>query len=114
MLLNNNHLLWTIFLEAAVLALFLLYLHWRGWKPSDFHLRISLVSSAQGVALLAVAYLGAVLTLSAMFGLAYALEGAHTFVPFLLKISPHIPPHSIHVSWRSSSSPWSSTPFSRR
>ena len=41
LLLTNHHLLGTIFLEAAVLAVFLLYLHWRGWKPSDFQMRIS-------------------------------------------------------------------------
>ena len=99
LLLNNNHLLWTIFIEAAVLAVFLFYLHWRGWKPSDFHMRIGIVTSLQGLCLLAAAYFGAVLTLTAMIGLAYAFEGAHHFVPFLLKISPHLAPHSIHVSW---------------
>lgn len=99
LLLTNTHLLGTIVVEAAVLSAFLFYLHWRGWRPTDFHLRIGVLSSLQGVVLLVVAYLAAMVTLFSIIGLAYTFEGTRHFTSFLVRISPHIARHTIHVSW---------------
>jgi membrane protease YdiL (CAAX protease family) len=99
LLLTNNHLLGTIFVEATVLSVFLFYLHWRGWRPTDFRLKIGVLSSVQGIGLLLAAYLAAVATLFVVIGLAYAFNATSHFTSFLAKISPHITRHSIHVSW---------------
>jgi membrane protease YdiL (CAAX protease family) len=99
LLLNNNHLLGTIFVEAALLSVFLFYLHWRGWRPADFRLRIGFLSSVQGLGLLAAAYLAAMLTLFTMIGLAYEFNASSHFSSFLVKMTPHITRGSIHVSW---------------
>jgi uncharacterized protein len=99
LLLTNNHLLGTILVEAAMLSAFLFYLHWRGWRPTDFHLRISVVSSLQGIGLLLVAYLAAMVTLFSILGLAYLFDGPRYFHSFIAQASSHLTRHSIHVSW---------------
>lgn len=86
--------------EATFLAFFILYLAWRGWKPADLRIRIGWQSSAQGMALLIASEVAVVVALFAAMGVGYALENDHRpFVSFVLAFSPHLPAHSIHVSW---------------
>jgi len=100
LLLTDTHMLWSIFWEALVLAAFLLYLKWRGWKPSDLHVGIGWWTSLQGVGLLVLAYFAAVLTLFIMLFGTYLLEPQDRgFADVLTSVAPHIEPHSIHISW---------------
>jgi membrane protease YdiL (CAAX protease family) len=100
LLLTDNHMLWTIFWEATVLAVFFAYLAWRGWKPADFHIGLGWRTSGQGVGLLLLAYLGAVNTLMSLIALAYFLRtNQDTAFSFLLSLSPHLQRHTIHISW---------------
>lgn len=71
--------------ESAILALLLVFLYWRGWKPSDFKIRIGWWSSLQGIFLLAlwiVGFIGTTFILLTLrrhhlaMGL-YAVAGSH-------------------------------------
>jgi membrane protease YdiL (CAAX protease family) len=100
MLLSNNRLLEAIFFEAAFLALFLFYLHRRGWKPADFRISLGWWTSAQGVALLVVTEVAAIATLFILLAATYALQTRYsTFLSFVFSMSPHLERHSIHLSW---------------
>jgi membrane protease YdiL (CAAX protease family) len=86
--------------EATFLSFFVLYLAWRGWKPADLRIRIGWFSSMQGIGLLIGGYVAMLFTLSGAIGIGYALSGGHrSFLSFFLTLTPHLPPHSIHVSW---------------
>jgi membrane protease YdiL (CAAX protease family) len=100
MIASNHTLIRECAWEATFLSFFVLYLAWRGWKPADLRIRIGWQSSAQGIALLIASEVAVVVALFAAMGIGYALENTHhPFVSFVLSFSPHLPPHSIHVSW---------------
>ena len=100
LLLTNTHMLWSIVWESLVLAAFLLYLKWRGWKPADLHVGIGWWTSLQGVGLLVLAYLGAVATLFTLIFATYLLETQNrSFMEVLVSVSPRITPGSIHLNW---------------
>jgi membrane protease YdiL (CAAX protease family) len=100
LLLTDHNMLWTIFWEATVLSVFFAYLAWRGWKPTDFHIGLGWRTSLRGIELLVLGYLGATATLAILIALAYRLLAGHrTFFSFLQALSPHLQPHTIHLSW---------------
>lgn len=100
MLLSDDRLLWAIFGESLLLGFFLLYLKWRGWTPSDLRIGIGWRTSAQGLGLLALTEFAVVFTVFTLLGVVFFLQAAHRSVfSFLLENSPHIAPHSIHLSW---------------
>jgi membrane protease YdiL (CAAX protease family) len=97
---SDRELLATTAWEGTFLAFFLLYLFWRGWRPADLRIRASAVATAQGGGLFLVGEGAVMVALFGGIGLAYALGNQQqTFLAFVLKLSPNIPPHSIHVSW---------------
>jgi membrane protease YdiL (CAAX protease family) len=100
MLLSNDRLLWAVYGESLLLGFFLLYLRWRGWTPADLRIGLGWGTSAQGILLLIATESAVVLTVFGLMGVVYRLQTAyHTYLSFLLAMSPHIAPHSIHLSW---------------
>jgi membrane protease YdiL (CAAX protease family) len=100
--LSDTKLDWSIFIEGLMLALFLVFLHWRGWKPADLRIRLGWVGTAQGVGLFAACQLVVSVAVMALTVIVFALHPAgRTFPQFLLTLVPHIAPHTLHVSWLS-------------
>jgi uncharacterized protein len=100
LLLTNTNMLRSIFWEVLLLVVFLLYLKWRGWTPADLRIGIGWWTSLQGVALLFLAYLGAIATLYTLTFATYLLESQNrSFTSVLASVSPHIAPGSIHFNW---------------
>ena len=97
---SDHYLLWSITGEAIILALFLGYLGWRGWKPDDLRIRIGWLASFQGLGLLLLGYVAIIATFSILSGWAYSLQSTHhTYSSFLAASSPHLPRQHLHVSW---------------
>ena len=87
--------------QSFMLAAFLLFLHWRGWKPDDLRIRIGWIASLRGLELLVFTYGGfiAVAEFSrfmiwAMGPTPYAFL-ARLFVPAHIAI----PPDGFHLAW---------------
>jgi membrane protease YdiL (CAAX protease family) len=100
MLLANDRLLEAVVGESVLLALFLIYLKWRGWKPADLRIGVGWWTSLQGLGLLVVTETAVTFTVFGLIGVAYALQTTHhTFLSFVLAMSPSIAHHSIHLSW---------------
>jgi membrane protease YdiL (CAAX protease family) len=100
--LSDSKLEWSIFIEGILLALFLVYLHWRGWKPADLRIRLGWLTTAEGLGLFVVCQVVVSIVVGGLIGIVFALQSTwHTFPQFLLTMMPHIAPHSLHVSWLS-------------
>jgi membrane protease YdiL (CAAX protease family) len=90
--------------EAGILGLGLVYLHWRGWRPTDLRIRPDVWSSLQGVVLVPLTLFANGVVVFTLFLLAfYHQRGDHSveaFARFVLASSPDI--HHLHVerlSW---------------
>jgi membrane protease YdiL (CAAX protease family) len=95
-LLSDRFFLMNTVIEAALLGLLLLVLHRRGWKPSDFRIRLGVISTFQGVAVLVVTYLGIVAVMSPITVLAkmpHAPAWLGALVPKL-----DLPPGGLHLN----------------
>jgi len=78
--------------ESAILALFLVYLHWRGWTPQDLKIKVTRPGLAQGI------FLGIAVLFVENVG-NFIIRNAHG-VPWLLFVANH-PAHRVltHLSW---------------
>ncbi len=100
LLASDRQLIRTTAWEATFLAFFLLYLAWRGWKPADLRIGASLVTTLEGIGLWLTGDILVILALATTIVVAFALQTAYpTLGLFFMAIVPHIPPHSLHVSW---------------
>lgn len=91
---------WYVVIESLLLAAFLFYLHWRGWKPADLRIGISWLTTAEGLGLFLFCQVAISTVIIGLFVLIYALQTTTPlFADFLSRMVPHIPPHSLHVSW---------------
>ena len=100
LLLNDRHLLDALFWESCVLALFLLYLRLRGWRPSDFRIGLGWNTSGQAVALLVAAWGSSILVVYTLLYLLFRLQPGHpTFLSFLLAFAPKFHGGAIHFNW---------------
>ncbi len=100
MLASDVELIRTTAWEATFLAFFLLYLAWRGWKPADLRIGMGWVTSLEGIGLWLAGDVAVVLALVTTVTVGYALQTAQpTLVAFATTLEPHIPPHSLHVTW---------------
>jgi membrane protease YdiL (CAAX protease family) len=100
--LADSRLDWAIFIEGLMLALFLVYLHWRGWKPADLRIGLGALTTLEGLGLFLVCQVVISVVIMGLMGIVFALQStSRTFPDFLLTMVPHIPPHSLHVSWLS-------------
>jgi uncharacterized protein len=99
-LLSDFRMLSTAAREAALLALFLYYLHRRGWTVTDLKARPGWRSSLQGIALIFVTALGNAVTVFGLYALLFHLQTRYVnFIHFLAAQHDHIPRHGIHLSW---------------
>jgi membrane protease YdiL (CAAX protease family) len=100
LLASDRQLIRTSAWEAGLLAAFFLYLAWRGWKPADLRIGAGLVTSLEGIGLWLTGDLLVILALFTTIVIGFALQTAYpTLGSFFVAIAPHIPPHSLHVSW---------------
>jgi membrane protease YdiL (CAAX protease family) len=100
LLLSDRHMLWSIFWESLVLAVFFFYLQWRGWRPADFKIGLGWQTSAQGVALLFLAWGCSIVAVFALIFTAFHLQTAHpTFLSFVAASSPGLGPGHFHLNW---------------
>lgn len=99
-ILADSRLGWYIVIESLLLAAFLLYLHWRGWKPADLRIRVGWLTTIAGLGLFLFCQVAVTFVIIALFTLLFMTQTtSHTFTGFLARMVPHIPPHSLHVSW---------------
>jgi membrane protease YdiL (CAAX protease family) len=100
LLLNNHHMLWSIFVESLALAAFFFYLSWRGWRPADFKIGLGWGTSAQGVALLFLAWGGSIVAVFTFVFAAFHLQTAHpNFLSFLTASMPALGTADFHLNW---------------
>jgi membrane protease YdiL (CAAX protease family) len=100
LLLDDRHMLWSIFCESLVLAGFLYYLHKRGWRPADFKIGLGWLTSAQGIILLGIAWLCSIAAVVTLLTGAFYLQTAHpTFPAFVMANSPSLGSGTPHLHW---------------
>lgn len=100
LLLSDNHLLWNGVIESGLLAIFLLFLCWRGWTPADFKIAPGWISSVQGFGLLITVQIASSVTVIGLLLLLFLGQTRFSsFMPFLASQAPHLKLHSLDVSW---------------
>jgi membrane protease YdiL (CAAX protease family) len=96
----DTRLSWAILIESILLGLFLVYLHFRGWRPADLRVGIGVLTTLEGLGLFVA---GFVATTATVFGILWILfkEGNKYvyFSDYLLAMAPHFARHSVHLSW---------------
>ncbi len=99
-LINTRGLTRNTALEAGLLAAFFFYLHWRGWRPADFRIRIDLPGTLLGVPLAIVASLANLTTaLIVMLTLLVLAPHPHGLLASLLAGSPRVQLHHLDLAW---------------
>lgn len=100
MLMSNSRLLFTGAFEGLLLAGFLGFLHWRGWKRADFKIQMTAWGSFQAIPLLILTELGNGVTVLGLTVWLFSMQTQYaTLLSYLLANSPHPQHHSIEVSW---------------
>jgi membrane protease YdiL (CAAX protease family) len=86
--------------EGVLLALFLSWLHWRGWNKTDFKIRPTWWSSVQAFFLLIAVQLGNVLVVLGLIILLFSLQPHGTqFLTYVADHNPKINLHNFHIRW---------------
>ncbi len=100
MFMADSRLDWAIFFESLLLAVFLFYLHWRGWKPADLRIGLGWFTTLEGLGLFLATQVVTSTFVFALLGVLFELQTTwRTFPDYLMTLTPHIEPHSIHLSW---------------
>ena len=100
LILSDSRLLSTAAIESVLLALFFVFLQWRGWKISDFKIRPGWRSTLQGALLYFPAQIGNAATVLGLFFLIFALQHIHShFANFLIANAPPLKSQGIEVGW---------------
>ncbi len=100
LILTNSRLVDNLALESAILGLLLLYLRRRGWTPGDLAIRPGIIGTLIGFPLAAVMMLANMVTVATLFILAFCAQHRYaSLLQFLTANSPHMEPHSLHLSW---------------
>jgi membrane protease YdiL (CAAX protease family) len=87
-------------IESVFLALFLAFLHYRGWEKSDFKIKPGWWSSTQGALLFLPTLMGNACMVLGIFALIFSLQTKYQhFLPFLMANSPHTQPVGSNLSW---------------
>jgi membrane protease YdiL (CAAX protease family) len=99
-LINTRGLTRNTALEAGLLAAFLFYLRWRGWRPADFKIRIDLPGTLLAPPLCIAASLANVITaLIVMFTVLVLAPHPHGLLASLLASSPQVHLHHVELAW---------------
>ncbi len=86
--------------ESALLAVMFTYLHWRGWTPADFKIRIDWQGTlVMPLLVVAAVFANLVTALSLKLWVVWMAPHPQGFLAALLAGSPHIPRHSIEIAW---------------
>lgn len=99
-IINTRGLTRNIAMEGGLLAVFFFYLHWRGWRPADFKIRIDLAGTLIAVPL-AIAAAGANIFAAAILKI-IVVEMAphpHGLLVALAAGSPKTLPHHLDITW---------------
>jgi membrane protease YdiL (CAAX protease family) len=101
LLISDRFFLFNAAFQSGMLSAFLLFLHWRGWRPEDLRIRIGWISTLRGLELLVFTYGGfwAVAQFS-QFMLRVMGPTPYDFLAQLF-IPEHrvFPPSGIHLAW---------------
>ncbi len=102
-LINTRGLLHNTAIESALLALFLFYLRWRGWRPADFKIRIDWLGTVLAVPLgvaAAVANIAtAIATALVLVLITLAWYQPRDLFTHLLGNAPMPQLHDVQLSW---------------
>jgi membrane protease YdiL (CAAX protease family) len=100
LILTNSRMLVNLALESAILGLFLIYLHRRGWTPADLRIKPGVVATLEGIPLMIAMFL---VNLTIVFGLIIAgffvQSRYQSFTEFIMSNAPQLAPHSIQIGW---------------
>jgi membrane protease YdiL (CAAX protease family) len=99
MLLTNAHMLNGIAVEGSILGLLILFLHRRGWIPSDLRLRPSMRGTIEGLVLPIGLYLANFGTFVLIFLLTFFLRGSVGVAALAASLKPELHPHTVHIAW---------------
>jgi membrane protease YdiL (CAAX protease family) len=100
MFMADSRLDWAIFFESLLLAFFLYYLHWRGWRPADLRIGLGWFTTLEGLGLYFATFIVTSVFVFALLGVLFELQTTwRTFGDYLTSIAPHIDHDSIHLSW---------------
>jgi membrane protease YdiL (CAAX protease family) len=99
-IINTRGLARNTAVESGLLAVFLFYLRWRGWRPADFKIRIDWVGTLIAVPLACVGAFANIFT-SAIVQVAIAALAPHPhgLIAAIIAGSPKIIPHHIELAW---------------
>jgi membrane protease YdiL (CAAX protease family) len=96
----DTRLSWAICIESVLLALFLVYLHRRGWRPADLRISIGWRTTGLGVLLFLVSWAAATAAVMGLLWTLFKIGNRYVyFSDYLMSMAPHIARHSIHLSW---------------
>ena len=99
-MINTHGLTRNIAVEGGLLAVFLFYLHWRGWRPADFKIRIDLVGTLLAVPVAVTATLANFVTsLVVLVTIAELSPHPHGLLAAMLALLPRMHPHHVDLSW---------------
>ena len=99
-MMTNRAFLRLAAVEGGLLALFFLYLRWRGWTPDDFRIGLDWKGTLVAPLLLIASGLANILTsLALTIWVIWQAPHPHGMMAAFVAQSHHIPRHSIEIAW---------------
>ena len=100
MLMTDGRMLRTVTNEGPLLGVLFIYLHWRGWRPTDLRIHFNWRSTGQGLLLLPGMAIANWVVVGISFLAFYSLQTHyHSVLQFAASLSPRLKFHNLHVSW---------------
>ena len=101
LLVSDRFFLFNGAFQSFMLACFLLYLRWRGWRPGDFRVRIGWMASLRGLELLVFTYGGffAVTEFSRLMIWVMGPTPYGFLTRLFVPVHVAIPPDGFHLAW---------------
>ncbi len=97
---NTRGLLRNMAEEGGLLAVFLFYLHWPGWRPADFKIRIDLVGTLLALPVAVAGTLANLVTsLVVLLTIAFLSPHPHGLLAAMVAHLPRMHPHHVDLSW---------------
>jgi membrane protease YdiL (CAAX protease family) len=91
LLISDRFFLFNGFFQSIVLAIFLYFLHRRGWKPPDLRVKIGVTSTLRGLELLVFTYGGFLAVAEISHLIIWLMSGTHyAWIPRLF-VPTHVP-----------------------
>jgi membrane protease YdiL (CAAX protease family) len=99
-LINTRGLARNTAVESGLLAVFLFYLNWRGWRPADFRIRIDWTGTLLALPLaIAAAFANIITSIILQVAIAELAPHPHGLLAAIMANSPKVMPHHIDLAW---------------